>query len=158
MSLQNLLSNKNDKYTYTYFSFFSIFSFFIFFHHWRFIRDFSNIVRVQSNVNFKFANTEECFYCKSHNVNEHPWESRDVQYIARRCIVRNVAMHVSRHADAVTLGAEERKVALKSIVEQVRKRGSMMLRGGVVSQHRDWKSGIRIILWHLLVYHGVLTS
>jgi len=53
---------------------------------------------------------------------------------------------------------QRRKIAFKSIVDQVHKEGSMMLCGGVVLQHRDWKSGIRIILWHLLVYQDAAES
>lgn len=80
-------------------------------------------------------------------------EAVDIQYIEDICEKRSDEyMRTCRSSE------QRRKVALKSIVDQVRKGGSMMLCGGVVLQRWDWKSGIRIILWHPLVYHGMLLS
>lgn len=50
---------------------------------------------------------------------------------------------------ANTDGTEEKSRIEKSSPAKSIKEGSVVLWGGVVSQHRDWKSGIRIILGHL---------
>lgn len=93
------------------------------------------------------------FFIVNRSMNIRSRSFVDIQYIEDIYEKRsNERMKTCRHSK------HRRKVALKSIVDEVRKGGSMMLCGGVVSQHRDWKSGIRIILWHLLIYHGMLLS